>query len=108
MAPVLLKSPARIEALLVCHFIALLIQTLIEREIRLAMLKAETEKIPLYPEDRFCRAPTAARVLEIFSGAARNRLMSDGQLVQVFQPTLSRLQLEVLKLLGIPRSAYLS
>jgi len=108
VAPVLLKSPARIEALLVCHFIALLIQALIEREIRLAMLKAETEKIPLYPEDRFCRAPTAARVLEIFSGAARNRLMSDGHLVQVFQPTLSRLQLEVLKLLGIPRSAYLS
>ena len=68
----------------------------------------ETEKIPLYPEDSFCRAATAPRVLEVILGVARNRLVNDGELIQVFQPTLSRLQLEVLKLVRIPRRPSLS
>ncbi|HQR81164.1 MAG TPA: hypothetical protein PLT68_13195 [Actinomycetota bacterium] len=37
VAPMFLPDPARIEALLACHFIAMLIQALIERQIRTAM-----------------------------------------------------------------------
>ena len=103
-----LKSPARIEGLLFCHFIALLTQAVIEREIRAAMTAAEKKSLMLYPEDRACAAPTTARVLEIFSGVDRQRLLQDGQLVQVFEPTLTPLQLEVLNLLGIDPGAYSS
>ncbi len=107
VAPMFLKDSARIEGLLCCHFIALLIQALIEREIRQAMAAQETPTIPLYPEDRACGSPSSARVLEIFNGASRHRLLSStGELVQVFEPTLTPLQLEVLELLGVPAAAY--
>ncbi|MFU8841919.1 MAG: IS1634 family transposase [Nitriliruptoraceae bacterium] len=106
VAPMFLRDPARIEGLLCCHFIAMLIQALIERQIRLAMTKASLAELSLYPEDRGCAAPTAARVLEIFTGVARHHLHRDGQLVQTFQPELSELQQQVLDLLDIPTSAY--
>lgn len=106
VAPVLLKDPVRIEGLLCCHFFALIVQALIEREIRTAMAKAEARHIPLYPELRACAAPSAARVLEIFTGVSRHHLISDGRLVKTFQPELTALQQQVLDLLDIPASAY--
>ena len=84
----------------------MLVQALIEREIRRAMAAGPADALPLYPEDRACRAPTAARVLEIFSGLARHRLIEDGQTVRTFQPELSALQHEVLGLLGISPVVY--
>jgi len=108
VAPVFLKDSARIEGLLCCHFIALVVQALIERQIRQAMAEEKTSTIPLYPEDRACGSPSAARVLEIFNGVARHRLLSNGELVQVFEPTLTPLQVQVLELLGISPAAYTS
>ena len=106
VAPVLLKDPVRIEGLLCCHFFALIVQALIEREIRTAMKNAQARHIPLYPELRACVAPSAARVLEIFSAVSRHYLIRNGRLVQTFQPELNPVQLQVLELLGIPVSTY--
>jgi transposase len=106
VAPVLLKDPARIEALLCCHFLALLVGALIERQIRRAMADAPTKTIPLYPEDRDCSAPSATRVLEIFNGVNRHHLLRGGAEIQVFEPNLTALQRQVLRLLGIPASVY--
>jgi hypothetical protein len=89
-----------------CHFIALLIGALIERQIRMAMKAAEIAKIPLYPELRGCAAPSADRIYEIFSHVARHELRdSAGNLIQVFEPELTELQLKILDLLGIPAAA---
>ena len=107
VAPMFLHDPARIEALLCCHFIAMLIHALIERHIRQAMKTKGIKQLSLYPEDRACAAPTAARVLDIFTGLARHHLTDQhGQLVQTFQPELTELQALVLDLLEIPRSVY--
>jgi hypothetical protein len=107
VAPMFLRDPARIEALLCCHFTAMLIQALIERQIRAAMAARNLAELSLYPEDRGCAQPTAARVLEIFAGLARHHLRDpDGRLVQTFQPQLDELQRQVLDLLDIPTSAY--
>ncbi|MDQ3575657.1 MAG: IS1634 family transposase [Actinomycetota bacterium] len=106
LAPVYLKAPHRIEALLLCQFLALLTEALIEREIRTAMKTAELKAIPLYPELRSCPAPSGPRVLEIFNGIARHHLISQGRVVQVFEPTLTALQHQVLDLLGIPAATY--
>jgi transposase len=109
VAPMFLHDPARIEALLCCHFIALLVQALIEREIRRAMADRGLTQLSVYPEDRGSAAPTAARVLEIFTGLARHHLIDQhGRPVQIFQPELTPLQAQVLDLLGIPKTAYLS
>jgi len=106
VAPMFLRDPARIEGLLCCHFIAMLIQALIERQIRAAMATRGLTELSLYPEDRGCAAPTAARVLEIFTGVARHHLIRDGQVTQTFQPELTQLQRQVLDLLDIPTSDY--
>jgi transposase len=107
VAPVFLKDPVRIEGLLYCHFFALVIQALIEREIRGAMKTAHQTSIPLYPELRECAAPSAHRVLEIFAHVARHVLRdADGTIVKIDEPTLTPLQFQVLELLGIPASVY--
>jgi transposase len=107
VAPVYLQAPHRIEALLLCQFLALLTNALIEREIRTAMTAAQLDSIALYPELRSCPAPSATRILDIFTGVARHHLLdSNGSTVQTFEPTLTPLQHQVLNLLDIPTHAY--
>ena len=106
-APVWIKTAPRIEAIFLCHFIALLITALIERQIRMAMEAAQIARIPLYPELRGCAAPSADRIFAIFAHIDRHELRdSAGTLIQVFEPELSGLQLKILELLGVPASAY--
>jgi len=106
-APVLLRSPARIEALFCCQFLALVLAALIEREIRTAMADQGTRTIRLYPELRACPAPSAERVLEIFTDLTRHDLHDHhGQPVQSFEPELTPLQHQVLDLLDVPAHHY--
>ena len=107
-APVLLHNPARIEAQFCCQFLALLIGALIERQIRTAMTAAHAADIPLYPEFRGCAAPSTERIVEIFADLTRHELRRDGQLVQTFQPELSPLHQQVLELLDVPTTSYIS
>jgi transposase len=107
-APVTLKSPARIEALFACQFIALLCCCLIERELRAAMTREQITDLPIYPEDRACTAPTAARVFDHLAPLQRHHLTRDRHTVQTFEPQLTPLQAQLLDLLGVPGSAYTS
>ncbi|MEO9220412.1 MAG: hypothetical protein ABI251_01290 [Mycobacteriaceae bacterium] len=105
-APVLLHSPARIEALFCCQFLALLISALIEREVRTAMQQADLSQIRLYPEFRNCTSPSTERILEIFATVSRHQLHHDGVLVKTFHPELTDQQQQVLELLNIATTAY--
>jgi transposase len=105
-APVLLKNPARIEALFCCQFLALLISALLEREVRAGMRAAAIAEIPLYPEFRGCPAPSTERILEIFTNLARHDLYQHGHLVQTFAPELSAQQQQILDLLALPATIY--
>jgi len=105
-APVTLKSPARIEALFACHFIALLCCCLIERDLRAAMTREHVTELPLYHEDRACTAPTAARVFDHFADVQRHHLTRETEHIQVFEPQLTPLQTQLLDLLNIPADAY--
>jgi hypothetical protein len=100
------SSPSRIEALACCEFIALLAQCLIERDLRAAMTSHDIPELPLYHEDRPSKAPTAARVFDQFADTTRHHLTShDGHTVQIFDPELTDLQNQILRLLAIPPSA---
>ncbi len=107
-APVELKSPSRIEALACCEFIALLAQCLIERELSAAMTRHGIPELALYHEDRASKAPTAARVFDLFADTARHHLASrhNGETVQIFEPELTDLHRQILDLLSIPQAAY--
>lgn len=108
IAPVFLKNEARIEALFTLYFFALLLQSLIERELRLAMQLQGIEQLPLYPEQRACRRPTTEQVLRLFTHTERHTLRNAHHIVQVFEPDLSEMQCQVLDLLGVPISAFRS
>ena len=106
-APIWIKTIPRIEAIFLCHFIALLITALIERQIRTAMKTAGIARLATYPEFRGCAAPTADRIFEIFAHVQRHELRDQaGAPVQIFEPELTPLQLRILELLDIPAAAY--
>src|SRR6266851_4394255 len=107
-APIELKSDYRIDALGFCLYAALLVHALIERQLRSAMADAGLAELPLYHEDRPCKTPTAARVLELLSPLARTIVLHRDQVLKVAPPALSPLQEKILTLLGVPLSPYRS
>lgn len=106
IAPVLLKNEGRVEALFFVYFLALLVQALIERELRRGMERAGLDDLPLYPEERPTRHPTAEQILRLYSLAQRQILLVDDEPAHIFAPELTPLQGQVLELLGVPATAY--
>jgi len=107
VAPIYLHNPKRVAALLFVYFLAVLVFALIEREARLGMKKLEIESLPLYPEGRPCKAPTADGILSAFLGLRRNRLIDHGGVVvRTFHDPMRPVVAQLLKLLGVGRQAY--
>jgi len=105
VSPVYLKEVSRIQALLCVYYFALLVQTLLERELRSAMTDAQLESLPLYPEGRKCRAPTTRRVLDLFEPVQRHELRSAGE-KQVLTTELTPVQRTIAHLLGLSTRSY--
>jgi transposase len=107
--PLFLKNIGRVEAFLFLEYIAMTVHALIERELRTAMKREGIKKLPLYPEERDCTAPTAARVIEVFENLQRHILSGEeGQRVQTFMPEVTELQKKILGLLGFPVKRFLA
>jgi transposase len=110
VAPVWLKDVRRIEGLLHVYFIVLLVEALLERELRRGMERAGLETLPLYPEGRPCRWPTARRVIDLFEPVQRHVLeTAAGTTTAVIQTAVTQrtaVQNQVLRLLGLPANAY--
>lgn len=104
VAPVYLKEVSRIQSLLSVYFFVLLVQTLLERELRAAMSEAELHSLPLYPERRKCCAPTTRRVLDLFETVQRHELRTEGE-SDLFFTELTPLQRKIASLLSLsPRN----
>ena len=120
LAPVFLKSPERIVGLFTIYFLALLVQALIERDLRRALTAAAAQAEPaeqrwlgsidLYPEGRRTRRPTARHALDALEHVRRYDLWQTGSaaddpplaLVDTLTPTQQRL----LTLLGVNPQNY--
>ena len=71
------------------------------------MRREGIDSLPLYPEGRPCRRPTARRVIDLFANIQRHALSSgDGPHRTVFVTDFSPTQRQVLKLLNIPAKTY--
>jgi transposase len=105
VAPVYLKEVTRIQALLCLYFLVLLVQALLERELRRAMATRGVESLPIYPEGRACRCPTTPRLIELFENVQRHRLTVQDEPPVIMTTKLSGLQRRILSLLGM-RTAY--
>lgn len=106
IAPVYLKTRRRIEALFCVYFFALLVQALLERELRRAMAKNEIRELPLYPEGRACRAPTTRRIVDVFESIQRHKLTTGDGASEMFVTKLTPVQVKVVELLGLSASTY--
>lgn len=106
VAPVYLKAVHRIQALLSMYFFALLAESLLERELRSAMKRQGIESLPLYPEGRPCRWPTARRVLDLFEPVQRHTLTHGKRPAAVLVTDLTRVQRRLLNLLSLTPKHY--
>jgi transposase len=105
VAPVYLKKPRRAAGLVHAAFLAMMVDALIERNLRKAMIAAGLEALPILPEGRLSKTPTTARLLEMFSGIAWYEFDRDDETV-TFPVKLNRLQTSLLKLLEVDPAAY--
>jgi transposase len=106
VAPVYLKSVHRIQALMCVYFFALLVEALLERELRQAMQARGIEALPLYPEGRPCRWPTARRVIDLYDTVQRHTLLRRGRAAEILVTEPTRLQRRLLKLLSLAAHDY--
>jgi transposase len=106
VAPVFLKNVSRIQGLLAAYFFALLMQTLLERELRQAMARAGEASLPLYPEDRPCARPTTHRLIEVFSSIQRHEVRVGEGEPQVMVTKLTKTQRSIIRMLGMDPQTY--
>ncbi len=67
-APLLFKKIERVEGIMSLFFLSLMIQAIIEREVRLKMKKWDIETLPIYQEFRDAFHPTTSKILSVFEG----------------------------------------
>jgi transposase len=106
VAPVWLKDVKRIEALLYVYFIVLLVEALLERELRRGMERAGLKSLPLYPEGRPCRCPTARRIIDLFEPIQRHAMETTLGLTPTAVTQRTPVHNQVLRLLGLPARTY--
>lgn len=105
IASLFLKKNTRIDALVFVYFLAQLIASLIEREVRRQMRAHKIKELPILPEGRSSKTPSAHQILTTFSARSRQELYSNGTKIKTFVDPLTPLQAQILKLLAIEPTA---
>lgn len=106
VAPTLFKKTGRVEAIMFLFFMALIIQAVIEREVRNSMRAKEIDAIAVYPEHRLAYHPTTAKIIERFHDTSVYRVMRGDEVETEYRDDLSAVQTEVLELLGVTEQDY--
>ena len=99
--PLLFKKIERVEANMFAFFIALMIQALIEREVRNKMKIEKLPSLPVYPEERESSHPTTSKIMDAFSDVSTYRLTQTGKTQEEFKDDLTRTQEIILRFLCI-------
>lgn len=105
-APTLFKKVERVEAMMFLFFLALIIQAVIEREVRQSMSDNAIDAIPIYPEHRLAYHPTTAKIFDRFHDTSLYRVHQGQVLVKEYRDELTPVQQSVLALLGMTEDDY--
>jgi transposase len=105
-APLLFKNIERIEANMFGFFIALVVQALIEREVRNKMKEQKIEKIRVYPEQREASHPTTGKIIDRFDNICTYKIMENSKVVETFKDSLNEDQKLILSLLNVEENKY--
>ena len=107
VAPVFLKDPGRVLALLDLVILSLCIATLMERDLRNGMRRNGLTSIPIYPEERECQYPTAHSIIWVFRNVEKFEITDrENNLKEYFPAKLTSLQKQILNLMEVPMSLY--
>ena len=105
-APLLFKKIERVEANMFSFFIALMIQALIEREIREKMERDNIQSLTLYPEEREASHPTTTKIMRIFDDISTYKLISKNDIIEEYKDELTETQQQILELMEIPEERF--
>jgi transposase len=105
-APLLFKKIERVEGIMFLFFLSLMIQAIIEREVRLRMKERGIKTLPIYPEFRDAYHPTTSKILYTFEGISSYQVKLDRETIKEFRDSLTKTQEEILSLLGISLNYY--
>ena len=105
-APLLFKKIEHIEANMFGFFIALVVQALIEREVRNKMKEQKIEKIRVYPEQREASHPTTSKIIDRFENICTYKIMENSKVVETLKDSLNEDQKLILSLLNIEENKY--
>ena len=105
-APILFKNIERVEAIMFLFFIALIIQGIIERKVRMSMKERAIKSLPVYPEYRKSFYPTTSKIFYNFDGISSYKILKNGKVVKEFKDDSSSIQKLLLDLLDINEDDY--
>jgi transposase len=106
VAPLLFQKIERVEANLFAFFVALILQALLEREVRAAMSTTGIPSLALYPEQRAAAHPTAHKVLSAFEDLSTYHICADSRVVEQYQDDFNDTQQTILALLNISQEQF--
>jgi transposase len=106
VAPVFIKKVNRIEAITFLYFIALMIVSLMERNIRKNMAEQNIEKLPILPNGMKTKHPTWNNINYFFRNVHLGLVQRQGQIIHSTLKGVTQTHKHVLQLLGVSCSAY--
>jgi len=106
VAPTLFKNVERVEAIMLLFYLALILQAVIEREVRQNMKASAIEALSIYPEHRLAYHPTTAKIFERFQDTSHYRIVEGDRVIKTYRDELTDLQKEILGLLGMTEDDY--
>jgi len=105
-APLLFKNIQRVEAIMFLFFVALIVQGIIERKVRMSMKERAIKSLPVYPEYRKSFYPTTSKIFYNFDGISSYKILKNGKVTKEFRDELSPIQMLLLDLLGMDENQY--
>lgn len=105
-APLLFKKIERVEANMFIFFVALLIQALLERELRQKLHQRRAPPLKLYPEDRDAPHPTTSQLFKTFDRLSTYTITQEGRLCEEYHDELNQTHRAVLSLLDITEQQF--
>ncbi len=106
VAPMFFKKNRRIEAMVFLYFIALMIVSLIERNIRKQMVEERIDSLPILPSRMKTKTPTWNNIRYFFRNVHMALITKDNEILQSTVKGVTKLHYTVLKLLKVPSSQY--
>lgn len=106
VAPVFLEKNRRIEAMMFLYFIALMIVSLIERNIRRQMVEEQIEDLPILPARMKTKKPTWNNIRYFFRNVHLALIIEGDRILQSTLKGVTDLHYRLLKLLKVLPSTY--